>query len=337
MALQGSGTISFGNISAEFGLPPGKNIGAYRVSESYGEMSNMPLDIGVPQSGQIRFSDFYNKQLNVVVNCYTGGTQAHLYARTKWNNNSVNVVGGFRGKPASSAGTRAIVHLNKTIKGNGIDGSGFVCSFKTGPWESGTNLDVHIGTQGRIIGQGGRGGDGGERNRGNKRGQRAASGFGVQYPIDLWNYGIIGGGGGGGAGGKGMRKDRNKRGRNYRRCGWWCDSRSRNRRRDRRRRGGGGGGGGAGFPAGGGGSGGKGGGQRGADGTMFNGGAGGSGGGDGGRSGVAGGNLGQNGVGPNDGAGGGTAGRAIVISGGSITYKVSGDIRGATYNGAPYV
>ena len=161
MALQGSGTISFGNISAEFGLPPGKNIGAYRVSETYGEMSNMPLDIGVPQSGQIKFSDFYNKQLNVVVNCYTGGTQIHLYARMKWNNNSVNVVGGFRGKPASSAGTRAIVHLNKTIKGNGIDGSGFVCSFKTGPWESGTNLDVHIGTQGRIIGQGGKGGDGG--------------------------------------------------------------------------------------------------------------------------------------------------------------------------------
>lgn len=336
MALQGSGSISFGQIQNEFGLPSGKNLGAYRVSESYGELSNMPLDIGVPQSGSIKFSDFYGKQLNVVVNCYTGGTQNHLYARTKWNNNSVNVVGGFRGKPASSAGTRAIVHLNKTIRGNGVDGgSGFVCSFKTGPWESDTNLDVHIGTQGKVIGEGGKGGDGGSRNNGNKNGQRAASGFGVQYPIDLWNYGIIAGGGGGGAGGAGESRDVNSRSRNRRRCGWFCTKRSRRRRRDRRRQGGGGGGGGAGFPAGNPGAG-PGSGSNGSSGSLFSGGSGGSGGPDGARSGTAGGNLGENGR-SNDGKSGGSAGRAIVISGGSITYKVSGDIRGSTYNGAPYV
>ena len=50
MALQGSGQISFGQISAEFGLPFGKNIGAYRVSETYGDMSDIPLDIGIPQT-----------------------------------------------------------------------------------------------------------------------------------------------------------------------------------------------------------------------------------------------------------------------------------------------
>ena len=73
----------------------------------------------------------------------------------------------------------------------------------------------------------------------------------------------------------------------------------------------------------------------GGSGGSYNGGAGGSGGGDGGRSGHKGGDLGQNGRG-GDGKNGGGAGRAIVISGGSITYQVSGDIRGATENG-PYV
>ena len=72
MALQGSGTISFSQIANEFGLPPGRNIGAYRVSETYGAMTNMPLDDGVPQSGRINFSNFYSKKLNLVVDCYGG-------------------------------------------------------------------------------------------------------------------------------------------------------------------------------------------------------------------------------------------------------------------------
>ena len=42
MALQSSGAISFGNIKDEFGLPSGKNIGAYRVSENHGELKYAP-------------------------------------------------------------------------------------------------------------------------------------------------------------------------------------------------------------------------------------------------------------------------------------------------------
>lgn len=335
MALQGSGPISFGQIQSEFGLPSGKNLGAYRVSETYGAMSNLPLDTGVPQSGQIKFSDFYNKQLNVVVNCWSGGAESHVYGRTKWNNNNVNVVGGFKGKPASGAGTRVVIHVNKYIVGNGIDNAGYVCSLKTGTWESGTNLDVWVGSSGVIIGQGGRGGNGGNRSSGNTRGQQAASGFGVQYPIDLWNYGIIAGGGGGGAGGSGEARDRESRERDRFRCGWWCEGRNRRRRRDRRRKGGGGGGGGAGYPAGGGGSGGGSGGSNGGGGSTFSYGNGGGSGGDGARGGARGGNLGNGGDGK-DGQSGGGGGRAIVISGGSITYQVTGDVRGSTVSG-PYV
>ena len=70
MALQASGPISFSQIANEFGTPPGKNLGAYRVSQTVGTLSSLPLDTGVPQSGTINFSDFYSKKLNVVVGFY---------------------------------------------------------------------------------------------------------------------------------------------------------------------------------------------------------------------------------------------------------------------------
>ena len=71
MTLQGSGTIRFSDITNEFGTPPNRNIGAYRVSESFSGLTNMPLDDGIPQSGRINFSDFYNKKLNMVVDCFS--------------------------------------------------------------------------------------------------------------------------------------------------------------------------------------------------------------------------------------------------------------------------
>ena len=72
--------ISFGQIRDEFGITPNDGetaggLGGYRVSDSIGSLSNLPLDTGVPQSGQIAFSDFYSKQLNIVVKC-TGGNLA---------------------------------------------------------------------------------------------------------------------------------------------------------------------------------------------------------------------------------------------------------------------
>ena len=66
MALQASGQISFSDISNEFGNAG--SLGAYRVSQTIGELSNLPLDNGIPQSGTISFSDFYSKRLNIVVN-----------------------------------------------------------------------------------------------------------------------------------------------------------------------------------------------------------------------------------------------------------------------------
>lgn len=339
MALQGSGQISFGQISAEFGMPSGKNLGAYRVSETYGAMSNIPLDPGIPQSGEIKFSDFHGKQLNVVVNYYDGGEGRRVLARNRYNNGPgngrVSVVGGFRGKPSNSSGTRVILHVNKRL-GSEYDGSrGMKCALRTGNWEGGTNLDLYIGPSGAIAGAAGAGGKGGNRSNGPQNGKRGSSGLGVSYPLDITNYGFIAGGGGGGSGGAGERKDVHQRSREYRRCGWWCESRGRNRDKRRRRVGGGGGGGGQGLPGAGGGSGGGNGASRGNRGD-FNGPGGGGGKGSNnrggrGRSGGRGGSWGQDGKGTD--AGGGHKGRSIVIEGGgSVNYVVQGTIYGPTVN-----
>lgn len=71
-----SGQIKFSDIAAEFGTPPGKNLGAYRLSQSVAGR-NWPLDDGVPTSGPIKFSDLRNKTLNVVVD-YSGGASTNM-------------------------------------------------------------------------------------------------------------------------------------------------------------------------------------------------------------------------------------------------------------------
>ena len=89
MALQASGTISFSQITNEFGTPPGKNLGAYRLDNqelntnegtvSYKEalcIETIPLDAGIPTSGEIKFSDFYGKRLNLIVDFYNHPTES---------------------------------------------------------------------------------------------------------------------------------------------------------------------------------------------------------------------------------------------------------------------
>ena len=88
MALQASGTIRYSEIIAEFGTPNNGGLGQYRISENVGSLSNLPLDIGVPQSGQIKFSDFYSKRLNQVVDLHSiGNNTSRQDAKDRWNNN----------------------------------------------------------------------------------------------------------------------------------------------------------------------------------------------------------------------------------------------------------
>jgi len=327
MALQSSGQITFGNISNEFGLPPGNNLGGYRVSENHGSLSNLPLDNTIPQSGEIRFSDFYSRRLNVVVDCYSGGTETRANARSKYNGNQVNVVGGFRGKPSNPSGIKVIVNVNKSFQSQ-KDNNQNVVALRTGEYGSNCLLRVDIGGSGYIGGAGGNGGNG---NSGDgSPGQNGNSGLGIDHESSdgttvISNSGTISAGfGGGGGGGGAYDYDKNS-------------SRS---------AGGGGGGGGAGFPAGSGGSATGSGGGGGGNGGLNSGGAGGPGrNNDGEAVAGAGGNGGSNAGGPgaggegNGGEGsesnGGSAGgngAAIRRESGGITISVvnNGTIRGST-------
>ena len=335
MALQSSGQISFSNIVNEFGQPPGKNLGAYRVRQSVGALSNLGLDNNdslnatIPQSGTIKFSDFYGKKLNIIVNYHTGGTETQPqngYQRYQANN--VTVIGGFKGRPSDPNGKKVYIHVNKKIINRTSDDQ-TRCALKTGQSWNGAELRVDVGGSGKIFGAGGKGGRGHEGGRSDGKGGKGGDGnsaLGLTYSarVNIMSGGAICGGGGGGGGGGGARQ-LDREGGLFRR-----------RRRDRRAGGGGGGGGAGDIPGAGGDISRSGGrhrnGEKGQPGSEFSGGAGGNGGNnDGearaGRGGNGGGNgspgqAGQPGVNRGEefgrGGAGGRAGSAIRLRNASI-------------------
>ena len=288
MALQASGQISFSDISNEFGNAG--SLGAYRVSQTVGELTNLPLDNGVPQTGAISFSDFYSKRLNIVVNYHSGGTEYQQDARDKYDANGITIVGGYKGvnnKPAAGSGAKVMIHVDKTI-GSTTNAGVNRCALTTGSWNN-TTLQIDLGSTARISGAGGQGGEGSNGAGAGEDGDDGTSGLGVQYsPTTINSVGgsiISAGFGGGGGGGGGHDHDKNSE----------------------RTASGAGGGGGAGVPAGAGGGGGSGGvqGGPGTSGTADTAGEGGGGvNNDGEAYGGAGGEGGSNGEAANDGNGG---------------------------------
>ena len=335
---QSGNPISFKQIKNEFGLPPGKNLGAYRVNfsntQNGGSLSGLPLDDGIPQSGEIKFSDFYGKRMNTVVDCYRGGTQTTASARDKYNNFSRTVViGEFRSPKSSPSNEKIIVNVNKTFQGPSGSDNRKKCSLRTGFFGNGIIFRIDIGSNGKIVGAGGDGGDGGSIGDG-KDGKNGTSGLGLEQKSEngtvvIANSGLISAGYGGGGGGGGAHDhDAGKGGGR------------------RRKASGGGGGGGAGLPAGEGGKGGTEGknGENGGNGGLNSAGSGGEGGnndneavgGEGGHGGRDGqnaekGERGEGGEGSgSEGGNRGNAGAAIRRSSGSINFSVNGTVRGDT-------
>mgnify|MGYP001210160630 FL=1 len=230
MAIKSSGTqLSFSEIEAEFGSNSERSLGDYRLTQSVGELSNLPLDSGVPTSGEIKFSDFYSKRLNVVVDCHTGGDEFHKNAKNdKWNNNNITVIGGFRSKKES--GSKIIIHVNKKF-GSDKDNVNR-CALRTGSWNSTSTVQVDVGSSGKLLGAGGNGGAGATGNSQGSPGGSGTSGLGVEVnntTVNIVSGGIIRAGfGGGGGGGGGRQVDKGQD----------------------RKSSGGGGGGGQGFPGG---------------------------------------------------------------------------------------
>ena len=322
MTIKSSGSsLSFSEIEAEFGANGSRSLGSYRTTQNVGELSNLPLDSGIPTSGQIKFSDFYSKKLNVVVDMHSGGTEFRKSAKSdKWNNNNVTVIGGFRSKKES--GSKIIIHINKKF---GSDKSSVNnCAVKTGSW-SAASVQVDIGGEGEVLGAGGNGGQGGVCLNGGNAGGTGTSGLGIEHNglvVNVLSGGLIRAGfGGGGGGGGGRQSDKGSD----------------------RRASGGGGGGGAGFPVGEGaanvdgcGGGGNQGGTDANETTAGDGGngannageAGGGGGGEGGQFGENANNGGSSQAGGGSGGGNGAAIRRN--SGFSVTINNSGTIQGDT-------
>ena len=212
MALQASGQIKYSEIITEFGTPNNGGLGEYRISENVGSLSNLPLDTGVPQSGQIKFSDFYSKRLNQVVDLHSiGNSTDRQDAKDRWNNGNVHIVGSTKtGKtqPPDTQDDRVIINVNNTIRS--AKGTQTHCALKTGTWDSGTILEIEIGTSGKLYGSGGDGGAGGSANNGSGGdGQTGSSALGIQYACTVNNLGVIQSGYGGGGGGGGREQQTN--------------------------------------------------------------------------------------------------------------------------------
>ena len=206
MALTASGTIKYSEIIAEFGTPSSGGLGEFRLSENVGTLTNLPLDTGVPQSGQIKFSDFYSKKLNHVVDLYSiGNSTTRQNAKDRWNNGNVHIVGSTKtGKtqPPDTVEDRVIINVNATI--SSVKGTQTHCALRTGNWDTNTTLEIEIGTSGKLYGSGGDGGSGGSANETDGTdGQTGSSALGIEYPCTVNNLGVIQSGYGGGGGGGG--------------------------------------------------------------------------------------------------------------------------------------
>lgn len=254
MALPGVGnSISFLEIRNEFGVAP--SFGSYRVqwsnTASGGSLSNQPLDAGIPQAGQIKFSDFNGKKLNVVVNFYdqdfvTGYTGQDIKSRFVQGTGVTTCLGGFKEDVPSLSkivGAKVIADINRTI---GARKKLFTptahntntCALTTGDWAANQEVIIKVGTNGLISGAGGNGGPGGgSGNSAGKPGDDGCSAIGINKAdtiVSIINNGQIraGFGGGGGGSGKGESRKSGKKSSVY-----YTSS-------------GGGGGGGAGVPIG---------------------------------------------------------------------------------------
>ena len=293
-------TIKASQIRNEFGNSASNNavsLGNYRLGEfDVGELTNLPLDEGIPRSGAIKMSDFSQKSLNVIVKMPSGSY--HVNAKTEYNNNNITIV-----KPSQSSkgkkqgGSKIIIFCNKKLGAVNPAGNGLVesrpsqnqCALRTGTWSNPTHVHVILGGEANVRGSGGKGGDGKNNNSGSaQRGADGTSGLGIQHEGTLITLRsgsqIVRGSGGGGGGGHATETSKRTR-----------------------HAAGGGGGGGAGFPHGSGGEPGTNGsnGSHGESSTETNGGEGGNG---GNNDGEAIGGRGGNGGSVNGGSGNGATG-----------------------------
>jgi len=204
MTLPTSGNqIKFSDIASEFGYTPNNKLGEYRVNQSIAG-KDWVLDSGIPSSGQIKFSDFHGKRLNIVVESGTGGDEFNVTLTNYWSTKTKTCVGGFK-SPESSLSSQGDKKYHVILRRD-YGGSGSVnTSVKSGSWPSGSILNVYVSNNATIYGRGGDGGYGGWSDGGSGgNGSPGQNAIGFSYDATLTiesGSGIIAGAGGGGGGG----------------------------------------------------------------------------------------------------------------------------------------
>jgi len=229
MTIKSSGSsLSFSEITAEFGSPKNNNLGAYRVSQTIdietdtnkSVLRNLALDNTydstgkitalIPQSGTIKFSDFYNKKLNIVVDCNASSTGFKkagpantVETRGRYIDGFYTVIGGFKGGPSDTTGSKVFLNVNTTLNSTKGVISNFAINIGSS-WHTGTDVILYVSSNGKIYGAGGDGG-----SSPSSAGSNGTTAVTVRYPgTVIINKGYIQSGYGGGGGGSGWSQDR---------------------------------------------------------------------------------------------------------------------------------
>ena len=128
----GESPVSFSQIRDEFGTVGTDSatapvrLGQYRrddpsfTNENVGELTNLPLDDGIPTSGTINLDAFHGKKLNTVVDCHeTGSSNYNHNAKTdRFEAGQYDCVGGYRDSLTASTwqgGKKMISMLTKLL------------------------------------------------------------------------------------------------------------------------------------------------------------------------------------------------------------------------------
>ena len=207
------------------------SLGNYRMDDgsTYGGIK-MPLDYlagalkdtDIPfKPDPIKFSNFYNARLNVIVDYYSNPTIPENRPEngvTRYTDPTrTTVVGKFLQRPVSTTGKAVRMVIGKDI-GSALadeDGQGDKCAIRTGSsWDTDTKLRIDVGPSGRILGGGGKGGKGHHQEKQEDsnfpqgKGRDGTSALGIEYEgtdntmVSVAEGGVIrcgfGGGGGGG-------------------------------------------------------------------------------------------------------------------------------------------
>ena len=283
----GESPVSFSQIRDEFGTAGTDSatapvrLGQYRSDDSaftnknVGELTNLPLDTGIPTSGSINVDAFHGKKLNTVIDLHETGSSNynHNVKTNRFDAGQYDFVGGYRDSLSPSTwqgGKKLIVHINNTFGSTGASNQNDVALTIGTGWPANTEFQIDLGSSAVIAGKGGNGGNGGagsDSGSGGSNGTGGTSALALETGMSINSQAggaqLFGGGGGGGGGGGASQDD------SFFGMGDFDEA------------GGGGGGGGRGLPAGTPGSGGSGGGAgNGANGSLSAGGNGGTGGDD---------------------------------------------------------